>query len=497
MYKYTGGVFLKKTFAIILFLIFFLFASISLASENFYGEYQGSLMIESFNEALVQSLAEDNNQFVNDLKQEIKESLSGNYLITISSSEGKDIIQFDGEGWIEPTFQENKISYKMILDEGVFIALNGEQDANGDISGNLRIQTPLGYLADGSFTMDKTISLDKPIAEKDSSVQGDLVEEEEAVSEEDDDQIEEENILEDPLVEDSEVIAIDNIPIYEPPSEMFLPISTLEDEYKGAKEVAVQKSENYLVDIYNENSDIEIEEDLNGRLKIYKSDPNDDLSYEKKKQVMKGSNYVIDKIVGETPVKYFVESANNLLKDEIYDREDQIRDTQEKLDMNPLEARGYNDVNTYDEKETILSPIKDYIADQDGVVGYSVGVVQKQLDKLADSKKKALGKAAAREYRNFAETYVESRKNSSHEEAIKAAHQRIEDLNYDAGADEGGEVYTTFKTSKSSFFKAPIKFLSHRILNRESKKKTVKERSSMYIGYLKEDKIYMNAEGGN
>jgi uncharacterized short protein YbdD (DUF466 family) len=212
---------------------------------------------------------------------------------------------------------------------------------------------------------------------------------------------------------------------------------------------------------------------------------------------MKGTNFLLEKVADDTPLSHFVALSNNLIKDEIYDREDKIRETEEKLGLNFHEARGLEDFGNYDEKQKFLSPIKEYITSQDGVTGYTVGLVQKQLDKLADSKKKALGKAAAREYCNFAETYVENRKNKSHEEAIKAAHNRLEAMSYDAGAKDGGEENITFKTSSSNFFKEPIKFLSYKLLNRDSKKKTLQSRSAMYIGYLKEDKIYKASEGGN
>lgn len=271
----------------------------------------------------------------------------------------------------------------------------------------------------------------------------------------------------------------------------------IQNNYGEGEEEVTNKTEKNLEDIVNKNKDIILKKSIDGSVKIEKNE--DSLSYSDRKKLIDFSSDVYSMVdskvkladkIGSVPADYFKGLGLDWVKNEITTKEDKIKETEDKLKMTRDEARGYNDFNGYEEKEETFSVVKEYVLKNAGFAGK---MVQDQLDKLANAKKKALGKAAAREYRIFSDTYIESRKKMSNKEAVKAAYEKIRDTGEDALV--SGDDYITFSDGKSNFFKEPIKFMSYKILNQDSKALTYRERAATYIYYLKSDKIYFK-EGG-
>lgn len=425
----------------------------SFTASSFDGNYQGQLKMNTFNMEVVKSIARNMGISPDLLMNIIKENLNGDHTVTITSKGDNSLVVLDNSREFLVEIKENQIGFIVEINLGVSLEFIGQQDLTGNFEGEVKIQTPEGLLGEGSFKMIK-METSADTVEKENDITDDtLIETEEKP----------EVILDE--------VSIADIPTFEESNETFMTVSTLEEYYRSSKDDEVSNTEAYLEDIYMNNQGIEIIEDLKKRMKIYKNNLTDDITYEKEKIVLKGTNKLLNKSIGETPFKIFIETADNSLRIESLNNKNQIEDNLEKLGMSYLELRGYYDMSLYETMEERFLIFKPFDLKEMDAPGY---MLQKHLNKLSDTRKKAFGKGIGREYGNFAKKYIEVRKEESNKEALKAAIQMIDHKNY---------------------YKDTFEFFTNTIMKKYSKVKAIESRTELYIEYLKEDGIYSDKEG--
>lgn len=474
----------QKRFVVIVIIMLILSSgSFALSESDFLGEYKGNLKITSYDDELINMIAEDAGMTKEDFIVGLKSELEGDLYVEIIKNNNGHIIIFEETAKYPAIIKGTQLSFVMPLSDSVSLNFKATMKNENYIEGSMVIKTPVGNIAKGPITMEKIADYTDEDIEYDSESEEETAEGESMDMEEST----EEQLTD---MEEKTVNEMDAVDEIEENTDKFFPITdTREKEFRKTKALTVQQTEEKIKGIVKKNPDLMVKETLSGRKKIERRE--EGLTYEQKKKIVEFTGRSVDKVVGESSLKYGTGIVKNKVKNYVYDRDDKIRDIQENLGMNRNEARGYKDVSAYEEREEKFSVVKEFVLNKAGFAG---DMVQKQLDKLSNAKKKAMGKAAAREYRIFADAYVKARQNNSNKEAIRIARDRIKAQGEDAL--QKGEEYITFRDGVSNFFKEPIKFMSYKILNRDSKKKSYKERSALYISYLKEDEIYFS-EGGN
>ena len=515
-----GGINLKRYIRVfILFFLLVLFFGVISFSEDYSGKYHGNMTVTSINEntlnAIVSAMRSDDIEVnVNELRSDIMES----YTLYFENAElllktDGYYMRFDEGEFVKVDYNNNKLYIREYDSESTSeFSVVMSFLSNGNLDGTYVVKNNFGELVRGKIVLyrnssinivetDSTDSTDSTdLADSTDSNTSELDEDSNSATDitvdEKDEGFDKEDIIngmnftDDELEYIDEVLnldELDDIEIWNDNIDFFdidEDLSTY-SELLDDNSFEFQDVEEKIKNVSKVRDDIDVEKSLNGVFKVSKKD-SENKSYKVKKEVIKFEKEITEKYLSEGNLKYVAKILDNTFKDSIFDRDDKIEETKENLGMNKIEARAYNDFNEYDEREAKYSLLKDYVVDK---IGKPAEILQKGLDKLANAKKKALGKAAAREYKIFAKEYLEAKKSKlSNKKALKRAYDRIIANGEDAL--ESGEEYMTFANGSSNFFKEPIKFMSYKLLGRDSNSKTYKERAVKYIAYMKEDKLF-------
>ncbi len=188
----------------------------------------------------------------------------------------------------------------------------------------------------------------------------------------------------------------------------------------------------------------------------------------------------VNKIMEKAPVvKHFAKNVQDKIGGLIFSDDDKVKIVQKDLGVDKESAEAYHRFSAFEKREGKFAFIKSFVT-SNNITKNAVKPVTYILDKLGMSKKKHMANAAGLEYKTFRKKVKESLKtNNSKQDALKYAKKYLKQ-----GAMGDQDTVT--------FSKSGISGTGTNILNNSSKKefKSINNRISVYIGMLKDEKIF-------
>ncbi len=485
-----------------------LIAAALFASDDMYsGTYSASTAFTEVNTSKLKQMGDDFSE------KQFRELFEGKFTFVISRAGKKYRIKIDDELTTPAQITDRRIQFAAVLDPAVKMIYVGEFAADlMTAGGTMKLQTPMGALANGTWTLSRIgaqpagtgtgASVDDDAGEQspagknadgDSDVSATENGGDETDDEITDDMIDEIFGLEDDALEEA-VKTRDKVLRDEPFDGVD---TTAEADFRKKHPERVAEVEKTLQEFAERKDDVVAVRDAAQRLKIEKATAeknaagdakakDEGISYELKKKVVELADKGVDKAMGALDkvvpgAEHLTDMVKNKVSDLVYDRDDKVKQTMEEQSVTREQARAFNDLDQTREIQSNLSPISSIGKKMAGAAGK---LITGALDKIGEAKQKAMSLAGGEEYALFKQTYEKAKgENKNKKQALKEALAAIEARNEN-------NAYKTFADSSGSLFTSPLKFLGNKILDRESKYPTPKLRGALYVSYLKEDKLY-------
>jgi hypothetical protein len=516
-----------KIRGVVLWAALLIAAALFAADDMYSGTYSASTAFTEVNTGKLKQMGDDFSE------KQFRELFEGKFTFVISRVGKKYRIKIDEELTTPAQITDRRIQFAAVLDPAVKMIYVGEFAADlMTAGGTMKLQTPMGALANGNWTLSRIgaqpagtgtgASVDEDAgaeggsggdaesaddaadgagepspagenADGDSALSAGENGEDETDEEITDDMIDEIFGLEDDALEKA-VKTRDNVLRDEPFDGVD---TTAEADFRKKHPERVAEVEKTLQEFAGRRDDVVAVRDAAQRLKIEKATAeknaagdvkaeDEGISYELKKKVVELADKGVDKAMGALDkvvpgAEHLTDMVKNKVSDLVYDRDDKVKQTMEEQSVTREQARAFNDLDQTREIQSNLSPIVSLGKKMAGAAGK---LITGALDKIGEAKQKAMSLAGGEEYALFRQTYEKAKgENKNQKQALKEALAAIEARNEE-------NSYKTFVDSSGSFFDSPLKFLGNKILDRESRYPTPKLRGALYVSYLKEDKVY-------